>query len=600
MKRSRLVQLVRHELRGSHRALLVAAISTLGVALADLARPWPLKIVFDQVLLGKPASGYLAGALGLVDNQVVLVVILSALIVLIAAVTGAFAYLQVDTTSRLGHLIVCRLRRELFAHLQRLSLSVHHRSRSGELLTRLSSDTQALRDTFTESALTLGAQVVTIVGCVAIMLFLSWQLSLIVLATLPLLCWNMFRLYQASRAAAKQQRAKEEGLTTQITQALTSASLIRAFGRERYETERFNASTGEHLAHSISHARHEAVSARSVELLGAAATALVVLFGALEVLAGRMTPGTVLVFATYLHSLYRPVRQMAKLATRLSTAAVSARRINDVLELAPDVDDAPDAIEAGDLRGEIVFDRVTFAYPGGPPVLDEVSFSARPGQRIALVGASGAGKSTIAALVLRLYDPVSGSISIDGVDIRRYRRESMRRSIGIVMQDSLLAGASIRENIGYGKLDATDADIRTAARTAGAHAFIMALPRGYDTVIGERGATLSGGQRQRLAIARAMIRNAPILILDEPMTGLDRRSQARVERAVDRAATGRTCLVVTHDLRAAAAADLVLVLDRGRIVDAGTHTALAARSQAYRSLFHLQAEAGLPSAAVCA
>jgi len=307
----------------------------------------------------------------------------------------------------------------------------------------------------------------------------------------------------------------------------------------------------------------------------------------------------VLVFSTYLHSLYRPVRQIAKLSTRLSTAVVSAHRINDVLEMQPDIADAPDAIEAGELRGDIVFDRVTFAYPGGTPVLEEVSFRARPGQRIALVGASGAGKSTIAALILRLYDPLSGSISIDGVDIRRYRRESMRRSIGVVLQESLLFGASIRENIGYGKLDATDDEIQAAARTAGAHVFITRLSRGYDTVLGERGATLSGGQRQRLAIARAMIRNAPILLFDEPMTGLDRRSQARVERAIDRAADGRTCLLVTHDLRTAAAADLVLVLHQGRIADAGTHEELIAQSQVYRTLFHIQAEGDPRSEALC-
>lgn len=599
MRGSRLFQLVRHELGQSRRAMVLAVISMLGVALADLARPWPLKIIFDQVLLSKPAGGYLGEALARVDSKPALVVVLSAAIVLIAAVTGGFAYLQVHTTSRLGNLVVCRLRRELFAHLQRLSLSVHHRSRSGDLLTRLSSDTQALKDTFTESAIMLGAQAVTIGGCFAIMFALSWQLSLIVLATLPLLFWNLFRLYRASRAAAKLQRAKEEGLTTQITQALTSASLIQAFGRERYETERFNQRTGDYLAHSISHARFEAVSARSVELIGAASTSLVVLFGALEVLAGRMTPGTVLVFSTYLHSLYRPIRQMAKLSTRLSTAAVSARRINDVLEIAPDIDDAPDAIHPTALRGDIVFDHVSFAYPDGPPVLTDVSFRVRPGQRVALVGASGAGKSTIAALLPRLYDPVSGSISIDGVDIRRYRRESLRQSIAIVLQESLLFATSIRDNIGYGKLDAAESEIEAAGRAAGAHAFIMRLPRGYDSVLGERGATLSGGQRQRLAIARAMIRNAPILLFDEPMTGLDRKSQARVERAIDRAAVGRTCLLVTHDLRTAAAADLVLVLHQGRIADAGTHQELIARSDVYRSLFHILPAAELRSEALC-
>jgi ATP-binding cassette, subfamily B, bacterial len=599
VKRSPLRRVVHEELSRSRRAIALMAISTVGVAVSDLARPWPLKIIFDQVLLGKPAGGQLGAALSSVESKPALVVLLSAVIVVIAAATGAFAYLQVHTTSKLGNLMVCRLRRELFAHLQRLSLSVHHRSRSGELLTRLSSDTQALKDTFTESAVTLGAQAITIIGCFAIMSALSWQLTLIVMATLPLLFWNLFRLYRASRSAAKFQRATEESLNTHLTQALTSVSLIQAFGRERYETERFNQRAGEHLAHSISHARYEALSARSVELLGAAATSLVVLFGALEVLAGRMTPGTVLVFSTYLHSLYRPIRQVAKLATRFSTAAVSARRLDDVLAIEPDIEDAPDAIEARGLRGDIEFRHVTFAYPGGLRVLDDVSFTVRAGQRVALVGASGAGKSTIAALILRLYDPLGGSITIDDVDVRRYRRESMRNAIGIVLQESLLFGATIRENIGYGRLDATDAETEAAARAAGAHSFIVRLPRGYDTVLGERGSTLSGGQRQRLAIARAIIRDASILLFDEPMTGLDRRSQARVERALERAASGRTCLLVTHDLRTAASADRVLVLEQGRIAAAGTHAELIASSEAYRALFHVRAEDAPQEQAAC-
>jgi ABC-type multidrug transport system fused ATPase/permease subunit len=579
--------------------MFVAVASTLVVALADLARPWPLKVIFDQVLLGKPAKGYLAAALALAGSNTAIVIVLSAAIVFVAVVTGAFAYAQVHVTSRLGNQVVCRLRREVFAHLQRLSLSVHHRAKSGELLTRMTSDTQALKDTFTESAIALAAQVVTISGCIAVMCLLSWQLTLIVLATLPPLFWNLFRLFRASRAAAKLQRSKEETLTTQVSDALSSAQLIQAFGRERHETERFFQRTGEHLAQSIHHARFEAVSARSVEILGATATALVVLFGALEVLGGRMTPGTVLVFSTYLHSLYRPIRQIAKLSTRISGAVVSARRINEVLGLTPEIEDAPNAIEAGSVRGEIAFRDVHFGY-AGRPVLRGVSFRIAPGQRVALVGSSGVGKSTIASLLLRLYDPSAGSVTVDGVDIRRYRRESLRRSIAVVLQDSLIQGATIRENITYGKPDASDAEVEAAARAAQAHAFISHLPTGYESVVGASGATLSGGQRRRLAIARAMIRNAPILLLDEPMAGLDRRSQARVQRAIRRAARRRTCLVITHDVETAAAMDAVLVLDEGRVVDSGSHEELMERSPAYRRLLNVSNEPSPLEEEVCA
>jgi ATP-binding cassette subfamily B protein/subfamily B ATP-binding cassette protein MsbA len=588
---SPLHNLVWQELTASRRAIALAILSTLGVALVDLARPWPLKVIFDHVMLGRPAHGLLGDGLALVGSKPYIVVTLTLATVVIAALTGVFAYLQVRVTSRLGHVIVCRLRRELFTHLQRLSLSVHYRARSGEMLTRLAGDTQALRDTFTESAITLGAQVVTITGCFAIMFTLSWQLALIVFATLPLLFWNLFRLYRASRAAARLHRAKEEGLATHIMQALATAPLIRAFGRERYETERFLQRTGEHLAQSIDHARAEAVSARSVELIGAAATAVVVLCGSLEVLAGRMSPGTVLVFSTYLHSLYRPVRQIAKLAGRLSAASVSARRINDVLEITAEPEDPPDAIEAAHVRGDLLFDRVSFGYDPDALVLRDVSFHVKPGERVALVGGSGAGKSTIANLILRLYEPTSGSVRLDGIDIRQYRRESLRGTISMVLQDSLLFGATIRENIAYGKLDASDDEVESAARVANADTFIRRLARGYDTVLGERGATISGGQRQRIAIARAVIRNAPILLLDEPMTGLDRRSQARVQQAIDRVAAARTCLIITHDARTAAAADRVLVLHEGRIVADGRHGELLERSSIYRELFRFAGRA---------
>lgn len=588
MKRSPLARLVADELKHSKNAIGAAAMSTVALALSDLARPWPLKLIFDHVLLGNPSSGPLVSALELVPNKTLVVVILASTMVAIAAVTGLFAYMQVHVMAKVGNALVCRIRRELFGHLQRLSLATHHTTNSGEMLTRLSSDAQALKDIFTESVLTLGAQTITILGCLAIMFLLSWQLALIVCVTLPLLVWNMFRLYAASRAAARHQRVREESLTTQVAQALATAPLIRAFGRERYETERFNRRTGEHLEHSIAHARFEAASERSVELLGAAATAAVVLFGSLEVMAGRMTPGTVLVFSTYLHSLYRPIRLLAKLSTRMSAATVSAGRLNDLLALQPEIEDASDAIEARNVGGELTFEDVTFGYSGREAVLSNLSFSVKQGQRIAMVGASGAGKSTVTSLVLRLYDPLSGSIRLDGVDIRRFTRESLRRSIAVVLQDSLILGATIRENISYGKLDATESEIHAAARAAHAHAFVMKLPRGYDTVVGERGATLSGGQRRRLAIARAMVRNAPILLLDEPMTGLDRRSQARVQRAIDRAARGRTCVMITHDPQSASAADLVLLLHEGRIAAAGTHQELLVRSERYRALFNLQ------------
>ena len=309
------------------------------------------------------------------------------------------------------------------------------------------------------------------------------------------------------------------------------------------------------------------------------------LFGAFQVLKGRMLPGDLVLVVGYLTNMYKPIRQLAKLSTDFSKAMASAERISEILDIEPEIVDRPDALPAKGLRGEIVFRDVSFDYGDGRDVLRNVSFAVAPGQRLALVGVSGAGKSTIVSLILRLYEPQQGAILIDGRDIRQYRRASLRRHIGLVLQQSILFGATIRENIAYGKPRATSQEIEAAARAANADEFIRELEHGYDTVIGERGATLSGGQRQRIAIARALIRDAPILILDEPMTGLDGESEGKVREALDRLTAGKTSVIVTHDLQSVADADQVLVLDGGSVVDRGTHAELVERSGRYRELY---------------
>jgi ATP-binding cassette subfamily B protein len=287
-------------------------------------------------------------------------------------------------------------------------------------------------------------------------------------------------------------------------------------------------------------------------------------------------------------SMYKPVRNLARLSNKYSKATVSAERISEILEVEPEIQDAPDAVDASELAGEVVFEDVSFDYGDDESVLKDLSFAVRPGQRVALVGASGAGKSTLVSLILRLYQPQEGSIRIDGVNIRDYKLKSLRRQIGIVLQDSVLFGATIRENIAYGRLDATDEEIEVAARAANAHEFIVRLDDSYDTVLGERGDTLSGGQRQRIAIARAIIRDARVLILDEPMTGLDVESEARIQEALDRLMVGRTSFLITHDLHAVANADLVLLLEGGRVVEQGHHAELLEWSTRYRRLHDLK------------
>ena len=566
--------------------LLFAALCTLGATAAELLKPWPLKIILDHVILDKPVPRALRALQGLFPaGKVPLLLEAAAGIVVIALLGGLFSYFQIFITSSIGYRMVYALRRELFTHLQTLSLAFHTRARSGDLLTKIAGDTNTLKDVFADSILKFTSYVLTVAGMLAILAAIDWKIGLIALATLPFLGYSLLHLYRKTKLSVKTQKRQEGKVASRMSEVLQAVPLVQAFARERYEAEQFDAVTQETVRESIRVARLEAAATRSSEIITALGTAAAVLFGAFQVLQGRMLPGDLVLVVGYLTSMYKPIRQLAKLSTDFSKAMASAERISEILDIEPEIVDRPDALPAKGLTGEIVFRDVSFDYGDGRDVLRNVSFAVSPGQRLALVGVSGAGKSTIVSLILRLYEPQRGAILIDGRDIRQYRRASLRRHIGLVLQQSILFGATIRENIAYGKPRATSQEIEAAARAANADEFIRELEHGYDTVIGERGATLSGGQRQRIAIARALIRDAPILILDEPMTGLDGESEGKVREALDRLTAGKTSVIVTHDLQSVADADQVLVLDGGSVVDRGTHAELVERSGRYRELY---------------
>ena len=587
-KKLRFRQIFGDHLRQVRGRLYIAAVCTVGVSAMELLKPWPLKLILDHVILDKPLPRswhFLHGVAA--AGRTGLLVDSAAAMVLIALCGGLFSYFQIFITSSIGYKMVYALRRELFAHLQRLSLSFHNRSRSGDLMTKIAGDTNTLKDVFADSIMKFASYSLTVMGMLAIMVALNWKIGAIAFATLPFLCFSLFHLFRKTKASVKAQKKQEGRVNSRMTEVLSAIPLVQAFARERYEEELFDAVTAETVLESIRVARLEAAATRSSEIITAVGTAAAVLFGATQVLSGRMLPGELVLVVGYLTNMYKPIRSLAKLSTDLSKAMASAERISDVLDIEPEIQDPPHAIEAQRLKGEIVFEGVSFDYGDGKDVLRQVSFAGSPGQRVALVGASGAGKSTIVSLILRLYEPQEGRILIDGVDIRQYRRESLRRQIGLVLQQSILFGATIRENIAYGSPEASLDEIVAAARAANADEFIRELEEGYDTVIGERGATLSGGQRQRIAIARALIRDAPILILDEPMTGLDVENEGKVREALDRLMRGKTSLMITHDLPSIADADLVLLLEEGRIADRGTHAELVARSSRYRQLYEL-------------
>ena len=582
---SRLGGVIRDSLHSQRSGVLLAALCLLGVIAMDLVAPWPLKIIFDHVLLAHPLPAWLSPlqALLALGTWPALLAMAGA-IAAIALLAGVFSYLQLFTTAKIGYRITYRLRSLLFAHLQRLSLAFHHKSRSGELLTKVASDTNQLRDMFADWALSFAAQALTLVTMLGVMFWLNWQLAAVVALTLLPLMAVIYGLNKRVKASARDQRRHEGRMSSRLNEVLSSIALVQAFGRQSHEEARFQAEIEAHYESGVRSARTAGAVTKAIAVVCAAGTAATVLLGAQQVLAGRLTPGELLIFLAYVGSLFKPVRDLGKLSAKFSRAAVSAQRVTEILETEPEIDDAPDAIDIGQPQGEIVFEHVSFGYANGRAVLGDVSLRIGAGERVALVGPSGSGKSTLLALLLRLYEPSAGRILIDGIDIRRYTRESLRRAVGIVPQDNMLFAVSVRENIAYGQPQASQDAIEQSARSARAHEFIVDLPQGYDTELTERGANLSGGQRQRLCLARALVKAPSILVMDEATASVDAVSARLIHEAVARVHRDRTLIVISHEYSDMAGYDRILVLQDGRLVESGAHEALLQARGPYLAL----------------
>lgn len=572
-------------LKEQRLAVALAGFGALGVVLAELLAPWPLKIILDHILLAKPLPTALAPLSTLIGwGTWPALVLMASAIAVIALASGVMAYLQLYSSARVGHRITWRLRGELFAHLQRLSLAFHRGNRTGELISKVASDTNLLRDMFAEWALTFVRNILTLLAMLVVMFMLNWQLAAAVATTLPPLLLVIQWLNGNVRDVARVQRRHEGQMASRLNEVLSSIALVQAFGRGQHEETRFQAEIEANYENGIRSARSTGAVVTVIAMITAVGTAITVLLGAREVLQGRLTPGELLIFVAYVSSLYKPVRDLGRLSTKFARASVSAQRVAEILAIEPDIEDPPDAIELIDPPGEIVFEDVSFGYSSDKPVLNNVSLRLRAGERVALVGSSGAGKSTVINLLLRLYEPTAGRILIDGIDIRRYARESLRRQIGIVLQDNMLFGVSVRENIAYGRPDAPFEAVEAAARNARAHEFIVDLPEGYDTELGERGANLSGGQRQRLCLARALVKEPAILVLDEPTASVDPVSARLIHEAVARVHRNRTLIVIAHDYTDMARYDRVVVMQDGRIIESGPHETLLRSRGAYLAL----------------
>lgn len=565
---SRFRRIVTADLRARKWSIAFAFLSLFGATAMELLSPWPIKLVIDYILLAKPLAANLVWLQPLFANgALVALIVISCSIAAIALLSGGFAYLQTYLSAKVGYEMVYTLRRELFSHLQRLSLSFHNRSRSGELLNKVASDTNLIRDVFSDWAIHFVAQLLMLVGVLAVMFAMNWKLAAVVSATLPLLFIVLFFLNRQIRLSARSQRKQEGKVISRLSEVLSSIALVQAFGREDFEQQRFSAESAQSLEAGLKNARSAAAVSKTIGLFTALGTAGTVMVGALLAMNGEITPGDLLVFVAYVNGLYRPIKDLGKIWAKFSRARASAERVGEVFAIEPDIHDFPDAREAINLEGEIAFDHVTFGYEGAAPILDDVSLHIRPGERVAVIGASGAGKSTLVSLLLRLYEPQGGAIRIDGRNLAAYTRESLRREIGIVLQDTILFGASIRENIAYGKPDATLEEVERAARAAHADAFIGEISGGYDALVGERGCLLSGGQRQRICLARALIKQPSILILDEPTSAVDPESAAAIDRALAEIHTGKTQIVIGHQFTTFAKFDRVLALKDGKVIE---------------------------------
>ena len=574
---------------GRERPVIVASLLALYVEIGlRLLEPWPLKVVLDRVVAtARGRAFHRLPILDAVDPATVLA--LSALAVIVfAGLRALAAYYNTVGFALVGNRVLTAVRSELYSHLQRLSLSFHTGARSGDLIVRVTSDVGLLQDVAVTALLPLFANALTLVGMAAVMLWLNAPLTLLALATGPLFWVFTTRRSRRIRETARRQRQQEGAMAATAAESIGAVKVIHALSLEGTFARAFTGQSRKNLATGVYATRLSAGLERTVDLLIAVGTALVLWFGARLVQGGTMTPGDLIVFLAYLKNAYRPVKDFVKYTGRLAKASAAGERVLDLLDRTPDVRDLPGAVPAPALRGAVRFEEISFAYEPGRPALEQVDCEVQPGQHVALVGPSGSGKSTFVSLILRLYDPTAGRVLIDGRDIRDYTLASLRAQTSVVLQDSILFATTIRDNIAYGAPGAPPEAIESAARVANAHAFIEALPHGYDTVVGERGVTLSSGQRQRIAIARAAIRRAPVLIFDEPTTGLDAESERAVIEALDRLAQGWTTFLITHDLRLAARADLILYLEDGRVRERGTHGELLQADGRYASLYRVQ------------
>jgi ABC-type multidrug transport system fused ATPase/permease subunit len=558
--------------------------------LMSVATPWPLKVIIDDVV----GRGSLPKWLGWIQvilpvkSKVAMAAVVSAGFILINVIGSLAGFLNSYYNENVAQHVANDLRRKIYHHLQHLSLAYYDTHQTGKLLSTITSDVSTIQDFASSTLLTILVDAMTIIGMLVLMFYLDTGFTLVAIAVTPFLLLFVARFKKTMKKATREVRKDQSNMLIVLQQGLESMRSVNAFGRHDFEEDKLKQISTETMDAALKARRVKSVLSPVVTIIVSTCIALVLWRGADLIFTRAMTVGALTVFVWYMNKFFNPVQDLAKMTSTIAQATIALERIQAILDTETVLAPSSSGRCPGKLRGEISFEEVSFYYDPLSPVLNDINLRISSGQRVGICGPTGCGKSTIVSLIARFYDPTKGRVLIDGVDIKDYRLDALRDQIGYVLQDTALFYGSIRENIAYGRPDATDEEIIEAAILSNAHDFIMKTPHGYDTLVGEKGVTLSGGQRQRIGIARAVVRNSPILILDEPTASLDTESEQIVMDALENLMQGRTVITIAHRLTTIRNADKIIVLNNGVVVEEGTHEQLAVRGEIYASLFKVQ------------
>ena len=583
--------LVRSLIRPYRTWVIVVFAAMMVETLASLAAPWPLKVVLDNALGHDKLPEWLAWVHDLgIDRTTMGLALFAALATIVIALLDSIAdYIDNYYTESVGQWVAHDLRIRIYDHLHRLSLGYYATHQTGNMLSTLTSDVATVQDFASSATLSIIVDMMTIVGMLGIMFWLNWDFALIAVGVTPFLLLFVMRFKKAVKDATRDVRKRQSEIVAVAQQGLGSVRSVSAFDRQDLEAKRMDEASRATVAAALKARRVKSLLGPVVAIVVAICTAFVLWRGTALIMTDVMTVGALTVFLAYLAKFFKPVQDLAKMTNTIAQTAVGLERIQTILAADDVIPEKPDARPPPKFKGEVAFEHVAFSYNKDTPVLKDVSFSVKRGQVVGVVGGTGSGKSTIVSLIPRFYDPTAGRVLIDGADVRDFQLHPLRRQIGFVLQETVLFRGTIRDNIAYGRPGgATDEEIVAAAKLANADEFIAKMPKGYDTLVGERGDTLSGGQRQRIGIARAVIRDNPILILDEPTAALDTESERLVMEGLERLMKGRTVITIAHRLSTIRDADNIIVLAGGVVAEQGTHAQLIAKNGLYADLYHVQ------------